>query len=85
LVQDEGGAAMDNDDASSHREIRDEIRKLCLRFPGDYWRACDRDRKYPAEFVAALTQAGWLSALIPEAYGGSGLPLSAAAVILEEI
>jgi acyl-CoA dehydrogenase len=69
----------------NHREIKDEIRKLCLRFPGDYWRACDRDRKYPAEFVVALTEAGWLSALIPEAYGGSGLPLSAACVILEEI
>jgi acyl-CoA dehydrogenase len=69
----------------THREIRAEIRKLCLHFPGDYWRQCDRDRKYPTEFVQALTEAGWLSALIPEAYGGSGLPLSAAAVILEEI
>ena len=68
-----------------HDDIRAEIRKLCLRFPGDYWRHCDRDRKYPEEFVAALTEAGWLAALIPEAYGGSGLPLSAAAVILEEI
>jgi acyl-CoA dehydrogenase len=76
---------MDIEDELSHREIRDEIRKLCLRFPGEYWRACDRDRKYPAEFVKALTEAGWLSALIPEAYGGSGLPLSAAAAILEEI
>ncbi|MGE3874411.1 MAG: acyl-CoA dehydrogenase family protein [Parvibaculaceae bacterium] len=76
---------MDIEEDSSQREIRDEIGKLCLRFPGDYWRACDRDRKYPAEFVQALTDAGWLSALIPEAYGGSGLPLSAAAVILEEI
>jgi len=76
---------MDSEEVTSHREIREEIRKLCLRFPGDYWRQCDRDRKYPAEFVQALTEAGWLSALIPEAYGGSGLPLSAAAVILEEI
>lgn len=76
---------MDFKEESSHREIRDEIRKLCLRFPGDYWRQCDRDRKYPAEFVDALTEAGWLGALIPEAYGGSGLPISAAAVILEEI
>jgi acyl-CoA dehydrogenase len=76
---------MDVDGETSHREIRAEIRKLCLRFPGDYWRACDRDRKYPVEFVAALTEAGWLAALIPEAYGGSGLPLSAAAVMLEEI
>ncbi|WP_119272821.1 acyl-CoA dehydrogenase family protein [Taklimakanibacter deserti] len=76
---------MDSEEVTSHREIREEIRKLCLRFPGDYWRQCDRDRTYPAEFVQALTEAGWLSALIPEAYGGSGLPLSAAAVILEEI
>ncbi len=76
---------MDTEDEASHREIRDEIRKLCLRFPGEYWRACDRDRKYPAEFVQALTDAGWLAALIPEAYGGSGLPLSAACAILEEI
>jgi acyl-CoA dehydrogenase len=76
---------MDSEEVTSHREIREEIRKLCLRFPGDYWRGCDRDRTYPTEFVQALTEAGWLSALIPEAYGGSGLPLSAAAVILEEI
>jgi acyl-CoA dehydrogenase len=76
---------MDIEEGSSHCEIRDEIRKLCLRFPGEYWRACDRDRKYPTEFVQALTDAGWLAALIPEAYGGSGLPLSAACVILEEI
>jgi acyl-CoA dehydrogenase len=76
---------MDIEDEASHREIRDEVRKLCLRFPGEYWRACDRDRKFPAEFVQALTEAGWLGALIPEAYGGSGLPLSAACAILEEI
>jgi acyl-CoA dehydrogenase len=76
---------MDIEEGSSHPEIREEIRKLCLRFPGEYWRACDRDRKYPAEFVQALTQAGWLAALIPEPYGGSGLPLSAAAAILEEV
>ena len=76
---------MDIEEGSSHREIREEVRKLCLRFPGEYWRGCDRDRKYPAEFVQALTEAGWLVALIPEAYGGSGLPLSAAAAILEEI
>ena len=76
---------MDIEEGSSHREIGEEVRKLCLRFPGEYWRACDRERKYPAEFVQALTEAGWLAALIPEAYGGSGLPLSAAAAILEEI
>jgi alkylation response protein AidB-like acyl-CoA dehydrogenase len=76
---------MDIEDEASHREIREEVGKLCLRFPGEYWRACDRDRKYPVEFVKALTEAGWLAALIPEAFGGSGLPLSAACAILEEI
>ena len=67
----------------TYGEIREEIRKLCRRFPGDYWRELDRERRYPTEFVQALTAAGWLAALIPEAYGGSGLPLSAAAAILE--
>ncbi len=67
------------------REIRDAVRKLCEGFPGDYWRALDREGRYPSEFVAALTEAGFLSALIPEEYGGSGLPLSAAAAILQEI
>jgi len=76
---------MDGGGDEAHREIREEIRKLCLRFPGAYWRKLDRERLYPTEFVAALTEAGWLSALIPEEFGGSGLPLSAAAVILEEI
>jgi acyl-CoA dehydrogenase len=65
--------------------IRDEVAKLCARFPGDYWRAKDRERAYPSEFVAALGDAGYLAALIPEEYGGAGLPLSAAAAILEEI
>lgn len=69
----------------TYGEIREEIRKLCRRFPGDYWRELDRERRYPTEFVQALTAAGWLAALIPEAYGGSGLPLSAAAAILEEV
>ena len=69
----------------SYQDIRDAVARLCARFPGEYWRALDRDMTYPSEFVAALTQAGWLSILIPEAYGGSGLPLSAAAAVLEEI
>jgi len=69
----------------SHAEIREEVRKLCARFPGEYWRDLDQRRGYPTEFVTALTEAGWLAALIPEEYGGSGLPLSAAAAILEEI
>ena len=66
-------------------EIRDAVEKLCERFPGAYWRALDHERAYPTEFVQALTGAGWLSILIPEEYGGSGLPLSAAAAVLEEI
>jgi alkylation response protein AidB-like acyl-CoA dehydrogenase len=66
-------------------EIRQGVRDLCARFPGSYWRACDRERAYPERFVEALTDAGYLACLIPEAYGGSGLPLSAAAAILEEI
>ena len=65
--------------------IRDAVAKLCNEFPGSYWRAKDRDRAYPGEFVAALTAAGYLAALIPEEYGGAGLPLSGAAAILEEI
>lgn len=68
-----------------HAEIREEVGKLCARFPGEYWRELDRARGYPTEFVRALTEAGYLAALIPEEYGGSGLPLSAAAVILETI
>jgi acyl-CoA dehydrogenase len=65
--------------------IREAVRALCANFPGAYWRALDRERAYPTEFVAALTKAGFLAALIPEQYGGSGLPMSAAAAILEEI
>ena len=71
--------------ADSHPEIREEVRKLCARFPGEYWRKLDAERRYPSEFVAALTEAGYLSVLIPEEYGGSGLGLSAAAAILETI
>ena len=65
--------------------IREEVAKLCAGFPGEYWRAKDRERAYPTEFVTALGKAGYLAALIPEDYGGAGLPLSAAAAILEEI
>jgi acyl-CoA dehydrogenase len=65
--------------------IREEVAKLCARFPGEYWRALDRNMRYPSEFVTALTDAGYLAALIPEEYGGAGLPLAAAAAILEEI
>jgi acyl-CoA dehydrogenase len=66
-------------------EIRAEVAKLCAAFPGEYWRRLDRENAYPSAFVQALTEAGYLAALIPEEYGGSGLPLSAAAAILEEI
>ena len=68
-----------------HKDIREAVRRLCARFPGSYWQALDRERAYPASFVKALTEEGWLSILIPEAYGGAGLPLSAAAAVLEEI
>ncbi|MGA9026809.1 MAG: acyl-CoA dehydrogenase family protein [Steroidobacteraceae bacterium] len=66
-------------------DIRDAVRALCTRFPGAYWRELDRSRGYPTQFVAELTAAGFLAALIPEEYGGSGLGLSAAAAVLEEI
>jgi len=66
-------------------EIREAVRRLCARFPGAYWRALDRERAYPTEFVQALTEAGFLSVLIPEDYGGSGLGLGAATAVLEEI
>src|SRR4051794_14194560 len=66
-------------------DIRDAVAKLCAQFPGEYWRKLDREMKYPTEFVKALTEAGYLSVLIPEEYDGAGLKLSAAAAILEEI
>lgn len=65
--------------------IREEVAKLCAGFPGSYWQDKDKQRAYPGEFVRALTEAGYLGALIPKAYGGVGLPLSGAAAILEEI
>ena len=74
--------------AAEHDEfadIRTSVRALCAKFPGEYWRVLDRERAYPTEFVAALTEAGYLAALIPEEYGGSGLNLGAAAAILEEV
>jgi acyl-CoA dehydrogenase len=71
--------------SETHPEIREEVRKLCARFPGEYWRKLDEVRAYPTEFVQALTEAGYLAALVPEEYGGAGLPLSAASAILETI
>ena len=69
----------------TYPEIREAVTRLCARFPGAYWRALDRDMAYPTEFVNDLTTADWLSVLIPEEYGGAGLPLSAAAAVLEEM
>ncbi len=69
----------------THEELRSGVRELCSRFSDEYWRDVDRREAYPEEFVSALTEAGWLAALIPESYGGSGLSISEAAVILEEI
>ena len=69
-------------------EIRDAVRKLCADFPAAYWQALDDEppeSSYPTDFITALTESGFLGALIPEEYGGSGLPLRAAAVILETI
>jgi acyl-CoA dehydrogenase len=71
--------------AADYSEIREAVARLCAQFPGEYWRGLDRENRYPSEFVNALTEAGYLSVLIPEEYGGSGLPLSAAAAILEEV
>lgn len=68
-----------------HDMIRDEVRKLCAQYPDEYWRKLDAARKYPSEFVDALTKAGYLSVLIPEEFGGTGLGLSAAAAILQTI
>jgi acyl-CoA dehydrogenase len=65
--------------------LRDAVRELCHRYPDEYWRGVDRDHRYPEEFVKALTEAGWLAALIPEDYGGTGLGITEASVILEEI
>jgi acyl-CoA dehydrogenase len=72
-------------DAGDLAQIRASVRALCADFPGEYWRRLDRERGYPAAFVKALTEAGYLAALIPEEYGGSGLGLIEAAAILEEI
>ncbi len=70
---------------TDYSEIRESVARLCADFPGDYWRDLDRERGYPTAFVQALTEAGYLSVLIPEAYGGAGLPLTAACAVLEEI
>ncbi|MBL5977746.1 acyl-CoA/acyl-ACP dehydrogenase [Comamonas sp. NyZ500] len=71
--------------SNNHHEIRDAIRALCAQFPDEYFRKIDEQRVYPEAFVNALTNAGWLAALIPQEYGGSGLGLTEASVIMEEI
>jgi acyl-CoA dehydrogenase len=72
-------------DEISFPEIRESVRKLCANFPGAYWRGLDRERAYPTAFVARLTAEGFLSVLIPEEFGGSGLGLGAAVAVLEEV
>jgi acyl-CoA dehydrogenase len=66
-------------------EIRDAVRRICDEFPNEYWVKLDQESQYPSEFVDTLTESGFLGALIPEQYGGSGLPLSAAGIVLETI
>ena len=72
-------------ETDAHQDIRDAIRALCAQFPDEYFRKVDEQRAYPEDFVAALTRAGWMAALIPQAYGGSGLGMAEASVIMEEI
>ncbi|WP_322103320.1 acyl-CoA dehydrogenase family protein [Paraburkholderia sp. J41] len=74
-----------NASTDSYQDIREAIRDLCSQFPAEYFRKIDEERGYPEAFVDALTQAGWLAALIPQEYGGSGLGLTEASVIMEEI
>ena len=79
------GAGIFVDTGEDYPEIREAVQRICAGYPGEYWRRLEDEGAYPSEFVAALTEAGFLAALIPEEYGGSGLPLRAAAVILEAI
>jgi acyl-CoA dehydrogenase len=72
-------------DPDQYQEIRDAVRQICKQFPDEYFRKIDEERTYPEAFVDALTQAGWLAALIPQEYGGSGLSMAEASVIMEEI
>ncbi|HZP92350.1 MAG TPA: acyl-CoA dehydrogenase family protein [Burkholderiales bacterium] len=76
---------MNSRHTESHEQIRGAVRDLCSRFPAEYWRALDEARAYPEEFVRSLTEAGWLAALIPEEYGGAGLGVTEASIILEEV
>jgi acyl-CoA dehydrogenase len=76
---------MDFSVPEEHGAIRAAVRDLCATYPESYWRELDRQRGYPTEFVRALTNAGWLSALIPVEYDGAGLGLTEASIILEEV
>ena len=76
---------LSNLEEDNWKDVRESVKILCGNFSGEYWRKLDNKREYPEEFVEALTKAGYLACLIPEKYGGSGLPLQAACVILEEI
>src|SRR5436190_12006267 len=67
------------------QQIRDEIKKICKEFPDAYWREIDSKKEYPESFVRKLSELGWLAALIPEEYGGTGLGITEASIILEEI
>jgi acyl-CoA dehydrogenase len=84
-MHDGGGAMTTMVLGNDYPEIRESVRAICAGYPGEYWRGLEDQQAYPDAFVKALTEAGYLAALIPEEYGGSGLPLRAAAVILEEI
>src|SRR5262245_38859065 len=73
------------DESELHRDIRRGVRQLCARFPDPYWRELDKQGAYPTEFVRAMTEAGYLAVLIPETYGGAGLGVTEASIILEEV
>src|SRR6266513_2086198 len=81
----EGGDGVAVALGEDYPELRQSVRKICEKYPGAYWRKLEDEQAYPSEFVEELTEGGFLASLIPEEYGGSGLPLRAAAVILEEI
>ncbi|MBK5204711.1 MAG: acyl-CoA/acyl-ACP dehydrogenase, partial [Polaromonas sp.] len=83
--QDVGAAQITMQLGEDFPDVREAVRRVCAAFPQEYWRGLEDEEKYPTEFIDALTNAGFLASLIPEEYGGSGLPLRAAAVIMEEI
>jgi len=90
MKEEQGVAGLENTEISipigdDYPEIREGIRAICARYPLDYWLKVEKAEEYPHEFVDAMTEAGWLAALIPEEYGGAGLPFRAAGVILQEL